>query len=101
MPATTNLRLPLGYRQRSGNRAVTIKRTHWEVGEPGGRGIAIVFGDDESNADLFVRAVNSHAALLEACKAAVWAMAGKGYDPERYDQAQTLCESAIALAEER
>ncbi len=37
-------------------------------------------------------------ALLPACEAALWALKGKEYDPDRFDAAAELCRAAIAKA---
>lgn len=46
-------------------------RAFWEIGDETGKGIAFVFGDDESNAEFIVRACNVHADLLAACEVAL------------------------------
>lgn len=45
-------------------RMVRLIRRHWKIGHPGGKGVAIVFGDDDQNARLIVNAVNAHDDLV-------------------------------------
>lgn len=44
---------------RAGPRDVVLKRDHWLVGYPQGKGLAIVFGDDDENARRFVACWNA------------------------------------------
>jgi hypothetical protein len=58
--------VPWAMRSRPGDRPVTLRREHWEIGSANGRGVAIAFGDDEANAAKIIRAVNNHARLVSA-----------------------------------
>lgn len=55
---------PWAFRQRKGIRVVKLKRDHWEAAHPNGFGVAIIFGNDDSNARLIAAAPE----LLEAAE---------------------------------
>jgi hypothetical protein len=57
---------PWNYHFNTGPRNVRLKRAHWALGVTGGKGIGLIFGDDQSDAAFIVQCVNSHAALVEA-----------------------------------
>lgn len=64
MSAHVDMRTSWAFRAGALPRTVSFKRQYWEVGVPNGPGIAIVFGDTDSNARLIAAAPD----LLEALK---------------------------------
>ena len=47
-------------------RTIRLKRKLWQVGGgPDNKGVALVFGDDEANAEFIVRACNCHEEMLK------------------------------------
>lgn len=51
---------PFDYRSHEGGRPYVTKRRHFQLGQSGGgKGIAIVFGDDNSNAELLSLATSA------------------------------------------
>ena len=89
---------PWGYREKAGDREVRLLRTHWEVGHPGGKGVAVVFGDDDANARLIAAAPD----LLRACRMIAEAAATSGTE-ERFGEAVSEflgeVQAAVAKAE--